>query len=136
MAKLTKSAILELSKKEAYSHFADKLSEIEAIQVGDFDYAIPVVVDGNIERWVKMSLTAKDTITDDEGNKVPYDPFIEVDRWDFKKEDQAARKAERERKHAEVLKRAAERKAKAKAKADAKKAKAGANASTEDTPAE
>lgn len=122
MAKLTKAQVLEQAKKQAVDVFMHALSEVEAIQVGDFEYAFSVTVD-DVERWVKLSLVAKDTITDDNGERVAYDPFIEVDRWDFKKADQAKRKAERETKHAEVLKRAEERKAKAKAKADAKKRK-------------
>ena len=125
--KMTKAQILKVSKDNVANTdiFKALIEQFEGIQVGDYDYALPVTVNGE-ERYAKISITAKDTITNDEGDKVPYDPFIEVDRWDFDKKDKAERAAERERKKAETLKRAEERKAKAKAKADAKKAKADA----------
>lgn len=123
--KMTKAQVLKVSKDMVAEteEFKGMLEKFEAIQVGDYDYALPVMVNG-VERYAKISITAKDTITNDEGEKVAYDPFIEVDRWDFDKKDKAERAAERERKKAETLKRAEERKAKAKAKAEAKKAKA------------
>jgi hypothetical protein len=124
MAKMTKAQILEETKKTVIGGFTEVLKEMDSIQVGDFEYAIPVIVGGEIERWAKITITAKDTITDDEGNKVDYAPEIEIDRWQFKKADQKERAEERKRKHDEAVKRAEERRAKAKAKANAKKDKA------------
>lgn len=122
MSKFTKAQVLKATKDLVVAEAAFKalVEQFDAIQVGDYDYALPVIVDGQ-ERYAKLSITAKDTITNDEGEKVAYDPFIEVDRWDFDRKDKEARKIERERKKEEVLKRAEERKAKAKAKAEARK---------------
>ena len=102
MAKMTKAQILEATKKVTIENFTDILTNLDAVQVGDFDYAIPVVVGDDIERWAKLSITAKDTITDDEGNKVDYEPEIEVERWKFKKDDQKLRAEERKAKHDET----------------------------------
>lgn len=122
MSKFTKAQVLKATKDLVVAEAAFKalVEQFDAIQVGDYDYALPVIVDGQ-ERYAKLSITAKDTITNDEGEKVAYDPFIEVDRWDFDRKDKEARKIERERKKEEALKRAEERKAKAKAKAEARK---------------
>ena len=125
MAKMTKAQILEGAKNSAVGSFKDILENLDSIQVGDFSYDIPVIVGEDIERFVNITFTAKDTITNDEGEKVEYDPQIVIDRWQFKKADQADRKAERDRKHDETVKRAADRRAKAKAKADAKKTEDG-----------
>ena len=118
---MTKAQILEGAKNSAVGSFIEIFENLDAIQVGDFSYDIPVVVGEDIERFVNITFTAKDIITNDEGDKVEYDPQIVIDRWNFKKTDQAERKAERDRKHDETVKRAADRRAKAKAKADAKK---------------
>lgn len=122
MSKFTKAQVLKATKDLVVAEAAFKalVEQFDAIQVGDYDYALPVIVDGQ-ERYAKLSITAKDTITNDEGEKVAYDPFIEVDRWDFDRKDKEARKIERECKKEEALKRAEERKAKAKAKAEARK---------------
>lgn len=120
--KITKAQVLKSTKDNivADETFIAMLENLGAVQVGDYDYAIPTMV-GDLERWAKVSITAKDTITDDEGEKVAYTPEIEIERWEFDKADKAERKAERERKHQETLRKAEERKAKAKAKALAKK---------------
>ena len=125
MAKLTKAQILEMAKNQAVEGFKEVFDELAVIQVGDFSFDIPLIVGEDIEKFVNVTFTAKDVITDDEGNKVEYDPQIVIDRWNFKKSDQAERKAERERKHAEAVKRASDRKAKIKAKAEAKKSSEG-----------
>ena len=122
MAKLTKAQILEMAKIRRLRDSKKVFDELAVIQVGDFSFDIPLIVGEDIEKFVNVTFTAKDVITDDEGNKVEYDPQIVIDRWNFKKKsDQAERKAERERKHAEAVKRASDRKAKIKAKAEAKK---------------
>lgn len=125
MAKMTKAQVLKTTKDTVIHDecFLSALDTLGAVQVGDYDYAIPVVLDNGDERWAKITLTAKDTITDDEGEKVAYTPEIEIERWEFDKADKAERKAEREKAHAEKLRRAEERKAKAKAKAMAKASK-------------
>ena len=122
MEKFTKAQILKAAKEAVVAEAAFKalVEHFDAIQVGDYEYALPVTINGE-ERYAKLSITAKDTITNDMGEKVAYDPFIEVDRWDFDRKDKAERKAERERKKAETLRKAEERKARAKAKAEARK---------------
>lgn len=120
MAKMTKAQVLAIAKENVMDIFKDILESVNAEQVGDFSFAIPTTVN-DTERWVKVSLTAKDTMTNESGDKVAYDPFVEQSMWEEDKADKAERKAERERKHEETLRRAEERKAKAKAKAEAKR---------------
>lgn len=117
---MTKAQILKTAKEIGFEHLRDTIEQLDAIQVDDYRYAFQVTVDG-VERWVTIALTAKDTIMDDEGEKVAYDPFIEVDRWEAEKAERAEKQRIAAEKKAATLKRAEERKAKAKAKAEARK---------------
>lgn len=118
---LKKSEKLEMAKKIAIEGIITALTDMSAEQVDDFAYAIPVEIEGE-EKWCKISLVAKDTMTDANGEKVPYDPFIEQEMWQDKLNERKVRKEEQAKKKAETLKRAEERKARAKAKAEARKA--------------
>lgn len=117
--KITKAQVLEMAKNQAVAKFTEILDNAGAEEVKAFVYAIPVEVDGN-ERWVEVTFTAKDMMTDDEGNKVPYDPFIVQANYQAEKVIKAQEKAERERRHAEAVKKAEAKRAEAKAKAQAK----------------
>lgn len=120
--KMKKAEILAQVKTLTVEKFLDLIKELDGMQVGDNDYVIPQDVEGS--RWCKVTFTAKDVITDDEGKRVPYNPEIEIDRWEYDMQDKAERKAEREAKHAQIVKRDLDRKAKAKEKAElAKSAK-------------
>ena len=121
MAKLTKAQILEMAKNQAVEGFKEVFDELAVIQVGDFSFDIPLIDGEDIEKFVNVTFTAKDFNTDDECNKVEYDPQIVIDRWNFKKADQAERKAEQAQRYVESAKRASDRKAKIKAKIEAKK---------------
>lgn len=118
--KMTKAEVLAKAKEMALAPFAEILEEIGAEIVKDYVFAVPVEVNG-AERWVEFTLTAKDMMTDENGDKVPYDPFIVQATYQAEKEIKAAEKAERERKHADAVKKAEEKRAQAKAKAQAKK---------------
>lgn len=120
---MTKAVILKTAKELGFAALKDTIEGLDAIQVDDYRYAFQVTVDGE-DRWLTVTLTAKDTIVDDEGEKVPYDPFIEVDRWEAEKAERAEKQRIAAERKAATLKRAEERKAKAKAKAEARKAAA------------
>lgn len=120
---MTKAEKLKLTKEEVADNelFRAYLKEADYMQVGDFAYVVPLEVGGQ-EVYAKISIEAKDTITNDDGEKIPYDPFIEIDRWQADKADKKARAEERARKKAETLKRAEENKRKRAANIAAKKA--------------
>ena len=117
--KLTKAQVLKMAKKNVLGMIENILNDVGAEEVKSFVYAVPTEVDGN-EKWVEVSLVAKDMMTDDNGDKVPYDPFIVQANYQVEKEIKAQEKAERERKHAEKVKKANEKREQAKAKAQAK----------------
>lgn len=123
MATMKKAEILSTVKALTLAQFKEVIENLNGMQVGDNSFVIPQMVEG-VERWCKVDFTAKDVITDDLGTRVPYNPEIEIDRWEYDLEDKANRKAEREEKHAKTVKRALDLKAKAKEKAElAKSAK-------------
>jgi len=115
--KMKKAEILAQIKSLTLAQFKEVIDNLDGMQVGDNSFVIPQTIEGE-QKWCKIDFTAKDTITNDLGEKVSYDPEIEIDRWDFDREDKAQRKAEREDKHAKIVKRDLERKAKAKEKAE------------------
>lgn len=121
MAEMKKAERLAKAKEIVIEHFKDLFETLSAEKVKDFEFSIPVEVGGN-EQWVNITITAKDMMTDDEGKKVPYDPFVVQAMYQAEKEIKEAEKAERERKKAETLKKAEEKKRLAKEKALAKKA--------------
>lgn len=117
--KLTKAQVLEMAKKNVLGLFNEILDNVGAEEVKAFTYAVPTEVNG-IEKWVEITLVAKDMMTDENGDKVPYDPFVVQANYQVEKEIKAEAKAERERKHAEKVKKAQEKREQAKAKAQAK----------------
>ena len=119
--KITKAQILENAKAQVLEKLKAVLEDAGAEEVKNYVYAIPADVNG-AERWVEVSFVAKDTMTDENGEKVPYDPFVVQANYQVEKEIKAEAKAERERKHAEKVKKAEAKRAEAKAKAAAKKA--------------
>ena len=118
--KITKAQKLETAKNNVLAMFAEVLETSGAEEVKGFTYAIPTEVAGE-ERWVEITLTAKDTMTDDEGKRVPYDPFVVQAAYQVEQEIKAAEKAAREKKKAETVKKAEEKRRLAKEKAMAKK---------------
>lgn len=117
--KMTQAQKLETAKNNVIGMFAEMLETANAERVGDYTYAVPTEVNGN-EVWVEVDLTAKTTMTTEEG-KVPYDPFEKSAVWEAEKEIKKAAAEERAKKKAETLRKAEEKKAKAKAQALAKK---------------
>lgn len=118
--KLTKAQILEMAKKNVLGLFEEILEKVGAEEVKSYVYAVPTEIEGN-EKWVEVTLVAKDMMTDENGDKVPYDPFVVQANYQVEKEIKAEQKAERERKHAEKVQKANEKRELAKAKAQAKK---------------
>ena len=117
---MKKTEILRTLKDEAMSLLSPILTEHDAIRTGDYTY---VVESSSLPgKYYQVAVTAKDVITNDDGKRVPYDPFIEVDRYEMEQEEKRVKAEERKRKHDETVKRAEERRAKAKANAEAKKA--------------
>lgn len=128
---MKKSEVLRMLKDEGMGLFQPILDDHDAIKTGDYTY---VVESASLPgKYFQVAITAKDVITDDDGKRIPYDPFIEVDRYEMEQEEKRLKAEERKRKHDETVKRAAERRAKAKANAEAKKA---AKAKAAETPAE
>lgn len=121
MAELKKAERLEMAKNNVVAMFSEVLESASAEKVKGFVFAVPTDVGGN-EQWVEVTFVAKDMMTDDEGKKVPYDPFVVQAAYQVEQEIKAQEKAERERKKAETLKKAEEKKRLAKEKALAKKA--------------
>ena len=117
--KMTQAQKLETAKNNIIGIFAELLESANAERVGDYTYAVPTEVNGN-EVWVEVDLTAKTTMTTEDG-KVPYDPFEKSAVWEAEKEIKKAAAEERAKKKAETLRKAEEKKAKAKAQALAKK---------------
>jgi hypothetical protein len=117
--KITQAQKLEMAKNNVIVLLAELLEKANAERVGDFTYAVPTTVADN-EVWVEIDLTAKTTMTTENG-KVPYDPFEKASVWEIEKEIKRQNAEERERKKAETLRKAEEKKAKAKAQALAKK---------------
>lgn len=126
---MKKSEILATLKNEAAKLIVPVLQDKDAIQTNDFTYVVES--DELPGKYYQVSITAKDVIYNDDGERVPYDPFIEVDRWEADKEERKLKAEERARKHDETVKRAEERRAKAKANAQAKKARANAQPAEE-----
>lgn len=116
---MKKNEILSALKNEGAKLVVPVLTAKDAIQTGDFTYVVES--ESLPGKYYQVAITAKDVIYNDEGDRVPYDPFIEVDRWEMEKEEKKLKAEERARKHDETVKRAQERKAKAKANAQAKK---------------
>lgn len=117
---MKKTEVLRTLKDEAMSLLSPILTEHDAIRTGDYTY---VVESSSLPgKYYQVAVTAKDVITNDDGKRVPYDPFIEVDRYEMEQEEKRVKAEERKRKHDETVKRAEERRAKAKANAEAKKA--------------
>lgn len=117
--KMTKAQVLEKAKNNVLDMFKSVLEEIGAEEVKGFTYAIPTEVNGE-EKWVEISFVAKDMMTNENGEKVPYDPFVVQANYQVEKEIKAEAKAERERKHAEKVAKAEEKRRLAKEKAQAK----------------
>lgn len=117
--KITKAQVLEMAKRNVLGLFEEILNDVGAEEVKAFTYAIPTEVNGN-EKWVEITLVAKDMMTDENGDKVPYDPFVVQANYQVEKEIKAEAKAERERKHAEKVAKAEQKRKEAKAKAQAK----------------
>lgn len=117
--KITQAQKLEMAKTNVIGMLTEMLENANAERVGDFTYAIPTEVAG-AEVWVEVDLTAKTTMTTENG-KVPYDPFEKSAVWEAEKEIKKAAAEERAKKKAETLRKAEEKKAKAKAQALAKK---------------
>ena len=135
--KMTQAEILEMAKTKVVALLTEILETANAERVGDYTYSVPTEVNG-VERWVEVELTAKTTMTTDEG-KIPYDPFEKAAIWEAEKEIKKAAAEERAKKKAETLRKAEEKKAKAKAQALAKKnarEKALAEIEGADTPSE
>ena len=117
--KITQAQKLEMAKGNVIALLTEMLENASAERVGDYTYAVPTEVAG-AEVWVEIDLTAKTTMTTEEG-KVPYDPFEKAAVWEAEKEIKRQNAEERARKKAETLRKAEEKKAKAKAQALAKK---------------
>ena len=117
--KITQAQKLEMAKTNVIGMLTEMLENANAERVGDFTYAVPTEVAG-AEVWVEVDLTAKTTMTTENG-KVPYDPFEKSAVWEAEKEIKKAAAEERAKKKAETLRKAEEKKAKAKAQALAKK---------------
>lgn len=117
--KMTKAQVLEKAKNNVLDMFKNVLEEIGAEEVKGFTYAIPTEVNGD-EKWVEIGFVAKDMMTNENGEKVPYDPFVVQANYQVEKEIKAEAKAERERKHAEKVAKAEEKRRLAKEKAQAK----------------
>lgn len=127
---MKKTEVLRALKDEGMELFQSILDDHDAIKTGDYVYVVEsATLPG---KYFQVAITAKDVITDDDGKRIPYDPFIEVDRYEMEQEEKRLKAEERKRKHDETVKRAAERRAKAKANAEAKKA-AKAKAAETDT---
>ena len=116
---MKQAEILAKVKENTVEALRPLFEQMGAEQVGDYAYAIPNEVEG--ERWCVIELTAKTTMTDENGDKIPYDPFVVAEMWKADQEIKKAAAEERARKKAETLKKAEEKKAKAKANALAKK---------------
>ena len=117
--KITQAQKLEMAKGNVITLLAEMLEKANAERVGDYTYAVPTEVAG-AEVWVEIDLTAKTTMTTEDG-KVPYDPFEKASVWEIEKEIKRQNAEERARKKAETLRKAEEKKAKSKAQAIAKK---------------
>jgi hypothetical protein len=117
--KITQAQKLEMAKGNVIALLTEMLEKANAERVGDYTYAVPTEVAG-AEVWVEIDLTAKTTMTTEDG-KVPYDPFEKASIWEIEKEIKKQNAEERARKKAETLRKAEEKKAKAKAQALAKK---------------
>lgn len=124
MAEMKRNEILKAVKENALKLFKPLLDEQSSEQTDDYTYAFLVDVGDGKEHWVEVNLTAKDLMVDENGKRVPYDPFVKQADWQAECEIKAEAAAERERKHAETVKKAAERKAKAAERAKAKRAQA------------
>ena len=87
-------------KKDGMSILQDVLDAVSAVQIGDFEYAIPVKVEGEI-RWARLKMTCgqlADTV------KLPkFDPFSAYDEWQADLEYKATVKASKEKAKADKL---------------------------------
>ena len=117
--KMTQAEKLERAKNQVVALITEVLENASAERVGDFTYAVPTMVADN-EVWVEVDLTAKTTMTTENG-KVPYDPFEKASIWETEKEIKKSMAEERAKKKAETLRKVEEKKAKAKAQALEKK---------------
>lgn len=121
MAMFKKADVLRMVKETGMAALLPILEQSQAEQTGDFSFAFLVDIGDGEEHWVEIAATAKDTMVDDvTGERVPFDPFVKQAAWQATVAERQARKAEIERKHADKVKAAAERKRKAVEKAAAK----------------
>ena len=125
MPKMTTPQKNEGIKKYAVSAFSDKLTELGAIQVDGFTYAIPVTIEG-VQRYAEITFTAKN---DQPTTRTEaYDPYAKRDEWtrelDFKANEKAAKDAEKVKKIERDEKKRAKEAEEKKVREDAEKAKA------------
>lgn len=79
-------------REDALSVLREALASVDAIQVADYKFAIPVTVDGE-ERYCEMSLVAKNNKAT--ANSDAYDPLFLSDDWYMQKEQKAKIKEEK-----------------------------------------
>lgn len=70
--------------------FKDNALLDDAIQIGDYSYAIPVEVDGE-ERWAEMKIAAKNN--KDTKTTKAFDPIAVNEKWKKEKEEKAIKAA-------------------------------------------
>ena len=79
---MKKTEVLRALKDEGMGLFQSILDDHDAIKTGDYVYVVEsATLPG---KYFQVAITAKDVITDDDGKRIPYDPFIEVDRYERK----------------------------------------------------
>lgn len=87
-------------KNDGMSVLKGILDEVGAVQFGDFEYAIPVEIEGET-RWARIKMTCgqlADTV------KLPkFDPFLAYDEWQADLEYKATVKASKEKAKADKL---------------------------------
>ena len=97
---LKQAEIQKMVKDTGLATILNGANEVEFVQYGDHEIAIPVMVEG-IERWAKVTIVCgqlKDTKTSN-----AFDPFVAQEDWELDKEYKAKLKAEKEKAKAEKL---------------------------------
>ena len=97
---LKQAEIQKMVKDAGLATILNGANEVDFVQYGDHEIAIPVMVEG-VERWAKVTIVCGQ-LKDSKTAKA-FDPFVAQEDWELDKEYKAKLKAEKERAKADKL---------------------------------
>lgn len=98
---LKQAEIQKMVKDTGLATILNGANEVDFVQYGDHEIAIPVMVEG-VERWAKVTIVCGQ-LKNSKTAKA-FDPFVAQEDWELDKEYKAKLKAEKERQKPKNLK--------------------------------